>query len=80
MYAVLFAYVVERADMGMVETADGSGFSFEAFPARRVVSQFFGEDFDSYGAVQPRIGGRIHLSHATRTNLIADLIRTEFCA
>ena len=77
--AVLFADVVECADVRMVQAAHSFGFTLEAFTALRVGGQLFGKNFDGHRSVQTRIGCAIHLSHPTGTDLFGDLVRTEFC-
>ena len=74
MHAVLFAHVVERADVRVVQAADGLGFALEAFPALRVVCEVFGKDLDGYRAVQTSVGGSIHLAHTTCANLRRDFV------
>ena len=71
---VLFADVVERADVRVVQAADGPCFTLEAFPALRIGGQVFGKDFDGNRAVQPGVGCTIHLTHTTGTELVGDFV------
>jgi len=76
----LMAYVVEHADVGMIEAGDGFGFALEALFADRIRGELLGENFDGDGAVQPRIYGAVNLSHPARAERDADLIGPSFVA
>ena len=52
-------------------------FTLEAFTQVSVVGEVFGKDFDGYGAVQTGVGGAIHLSHTTGTELVGDFEEAE---
>ena len=58
--------------MRVVQAADGTGFTLEAFPALGIICEVFGQDLDGNRAVQTGVGGTIHFSHTARTQLIAD--------
>ena len=80
MCAVLFAHVVERADVRMVQAADGFGLTLEAFTALRVTGEMFRQDLDGDSAVEAGVYGAIHFAHTTGTDLVGDLVGAEFCA
>ena len=74
---VLHPDVVERADVRMIQAGDDPGFALEACDALRVVRQMLGQRLDGDGAVQARIDGAIHLTHAARGDQGLQLVRTE---
>ena len=53
--AVVFADVVDGADIGMIEGGGGFGFALEAFEGLRVASEIVGEEFESDGAIEARV-------------------------
>ena len=65
--------------MRVVQAADGTGFTLEAFPALRVVGKMFGQDFDGNRAIQPGIGSFVDFTHATGTNEGRDFVGAETC-
>ena len=77
MNPVLFAYIVERADVRVVQAADGLGFTLESFPALRIVGEVFREILDGYGAVEACVRSAIHLSHTVGANLRLDFVWAE---
>ena len=58
---VLCANIEERADVRVIQAADGFGFALEAFAQISSVGQMFGKDLDRNHAVQAGIGAPIHL-------------------
>jgi hypothetical protein len=73
-HQVVGSHVVQRADVGMVQRRDGSGFPLEAF------SEMLGGDFDRYVAVEARVGGAVHLSHPALAKMADDLVGPQFVA
>ena len=73
----LFADVVQRTDMRMVELGNRAGFAIEALTRLRVGRKGRWEDLDGDGAIEPRIAGFVHLSHSTRADQRQDLVRAE---
>src|SRR5215470_1980371 len=73
------AYVVEHADMGMIEVGNGFGFALETLFANGVRTELRGENLDGDAAIQTRIFGAINLSHPARTERDTDLVRTKSC-
>ena len=63
------AYVVEHADVGMIEAGDGFGFALEALFADGIRGELLGENFDGDGAVQPRIYGAVNMPLTPATKL-----------
>jgi len=71
-YEVVWADIVERADVGVIQLRDHLRFLFEAFGEFR-----FG-NFEHDVAIEPRIAGFIHLSHAACADQRDDLVGAEF--
>jgi hypothetical protein len=60
--------------MGVIQRRDGLRFTSEAFAELR------GGDFDRNVAIQSRISGPIHLTHASSTDGRKDFVRAECIA
>jgi hypothetical protein len=63
--SLLFADVMKRADVGMVEAADRFRLTFEALAPLRIRSKLFRENLDGDFAIQTGIGRKVDLPHAT---------------
>ncbi len=61
--AVLFAHVVQRADMGVIQTRDGLRFALESPAHVGVVGEVLGQHLDGNRAAEPRVGGLVDLAH-----------------
>src|SRR4051794_28635508 len=55
--ALVQAYVVQRADMWVVEAGDDSCLTLEPIPAVGIVGEMSRQDLDRDDAVQPRVAG-----------------------
>ena len=66
-WPLLFAEVVDRADVGVVEGGDGAGLALEARAAVRVGAQLGGQDLDGDRAIEARVPRLVHLAHARRS-------------
>ena len=75
--AVLFADVVQRADVRVVQAGDGLRFALEALLHLGVVGEVRRQDLDRDRAVQPRVGGLVDLAHAAGAEGAGDFVRTE---
>jgi hypothetical protein len=73
------AYVVEHADVGMIEARDGLGFALEALFANGIRGELRGENLNRYRAIKACVIGAIHFAHAARTERDADLVGTKLC-
>ena len=71
---IVGAYVVERADVGMVEGGDGSRFLCKA------IAESGGGGLDCDNAIKPRVAGFPDLSHTAFADAGEDFVGTEFCA
>jgi hypothetical protein len=68
---------VDRGDVGVVERSEHLGFPLEAPHALLVLGKDRGQDLERYLAVQPGIGGPIHLTHSSGTELVGDLVMSD---
>jgi len=64
----------------MVERGDRLGLAFEALLQVTIVGELLRQNFDSDGALQPRIADAVDFTHATRAQRRDDLVRPEFRA
>ncbi len=64
MDAVLLSDVVQGADVGVVETGDGSCFSLKAFPQFGSLLEMLGKDLEGDLSVQAAVFGEIDFAHA----------------
>src|SRR5206468_5400657 len=78
--AVLVTYVMQGADVGMVQAGDGARLALEALPQFGVAGEVAGEDLDRHGPVESRVSGAIHLAHPARATGREDLEGAQPCA
>src|SRR5262249_25581381 len=75
--ALLMTDVVERAEVWMTQRRNGAGLLLEAAKSLRIAAECGGQHLDRDEAVQPRIAGLIHLSHAAGAKQSDDFVDTE---
>ncbi len=75
--AGLFADVVKRADVRMVERRDGAGLTIEALAELRIGGQRFGQDLDRDGAIETCVARAIDLAHPTGAQRRDELVRAQ---
>jgi hypothetical protein len=75
MSAILFTYVVESADVRVVQAGNRSGFSFESFSSLGTFGQVRGEYFDRYVAVESGVFRLVNLTHASGSDEREDFVR-----
>ena len=75
--ALLFADVVEGADVWMCELRDRAGFTIEAFAKLPIGSERFRNDFDRDRAIEPGVSRFVDLTHAAGPEDGDDLVRPE---
>ena len=63
--------------MRVIELGDGARLPIEALAKLRIYGEAVGEDFDRDGAIQPRVAGFVHLSHAADADERKNLVRAE---
>ena len=71
---IVLADVVKLADVGMIQSGDGSGL------ALRSLAESFGGRFDGDDAIEPRVAGLVYFAHTTRADGRKDLVGAEFVA
>ena len=71
------AYVVNGADIGMIERRSGARLALETFP-RSFRCKGLRQNFDGYFASQPGVASAIHFAHASFADGSKDLVRAEF--
>ena len=72
--AVLFADVVNRANVRMVERGGRLRFAAEPLERGGFAGHFTGEEFQAYGAMQPRVLGLVDDAHASAAKLFGDAV------
>src|SRR5439155_6001158 len=78
--ALVFADVVQRADVRMVQARDRARLALKPQVALGIEAKMGRQDFDCDYPVQTSVAGAIHLTHATRTQLRLDFIGPELCS
>ena len=76
-FAVGFADIVNRADVGMVQGGCGLSFSLEAREGLRVFRDVVRQEFQCYETVETDILGFVHDAHATAAEAFQDAIVRE---
>ncbi len=79
-FAIFFADIVNRADVGMIERAGGFGFALEALERLRVVRHIIRQKFQRNGAIQARVLSLVHHAHAAATEFFDDAIVRDCAA
>jgi hypothetical protein len=72
--AILFADVVDRANVGMVERRGRLSFTLESLQGLMVPRQGFGQEFECGEAVQLGILGLVDHTHPAATKLLQNPI------
>ena len=78
--AVAFFNVVNRADVGMIQSGRGTSFALESFQGLVVFRKFLRQEFQSDEATQLGVLGLIDHTHAAATELLQDAIVRDGCA
>src|ERR1700674_262249 len=71
---ILLANVVNRADVGMVESRCGLGFTLKTGKSLGVFGYFIGQEFQGNEAVQPRVFGLVDYPHPTTAEFLDDAV------
>ena len=74
------AYVVQHADVRMIQARDGLCFALEPLLANWIRGELRWQDLDRDGALQPCVAGAIDFTHPADAELRRDFIRAKFCA
>ena len=75
--AALFAHVIERTDVRMVELGDRAGFAIEAVAELRISGEGVREDLDRHRAIETCVAGFVHFAHAAGAESGEDFVRAE---
>jgi hypothetical protein len=74
---ILFANVVQCANVRMIERRDDARLAVEPLAEVRVGSQAFRQDFERDGPIQARVPRAVHLAHSACADGGFNLVRTE---
>ena len=72
--AVVFADVVDRADVGMVQGGGGAGFALEAIERLWIVREIVGEKFESDEAAEAGVFGFVDDAHSAAAEFFDDAV------
>src|SRR6266542_1562287 len=72
--------VVQRANVGMIERRNGTGFAIEALFRLRALRKMLRKNLYRDGPIKSRVQRAIHFAHPTRAERSLNLIRAEFRA
>ena len=75
--AVFVSDVMDRQNVGMREGGDGFGLPLEAGQRIGVICQAFRQHLDRHVAIEARVAGAVHLSHAARAEGSENFIGTK---
>src|SRR5438445_3350683 len=75
--SVLMAYVVENANMRMVQAGNGLCFTLEALAQFGSIGKVIREDFASDNAIQTRVAGAVDLAHPASANTGENFVRAQ---
>ena len=75
--AILFANLVDGANVGMVQSGRGASLTAEAFEGLWVFSKVIGEEFQSHKAVKSCVLGLVHHTHSAPAKLFNDAVVGE---
>ncbi len=72
--AVLFANVVDGADIGMVQGGSGLGFALKTSESVGIAGNVFGQELESNEAVKAGVFGFVNHAHAATAELLDDAV------
>ncbi len=70
----LFANVINRADVGMVQCGCGLGFTLKTGQSLRVFSYLFGQEFKCDKTMQPSVLGLVDHTHSAAAQLLDNAV------
>jgi hypothetical protein len=74
MDAMVLANFVNVSDVGVIQCGCRPGFPAEPFHPHGVMSNGRGKHLERHSAVEPVVGGQVHLSHTTLTKARDDAV------
>ncbi len=78
--AFVLANFVDGADVGMVESGGGAGFTAKTFEGLRVAGQVFGKKFQGDEAAEFGVLGFVDYTHAATAEFFDDEVARDFFA
>ena len=72
------AYVMQRADVGMIQAGDGFCFALESLAQFSSVREMNGKNFNGDNSIEAGIAGFVNFAHSARANRTGDFVRPEF--
>src|SRR5439155_24617366 len=75
--ALPLADVVNRADVGVVESGSGARLPLEALQCGRIAGDILGNYLDGDDSFQARVPSPIDFAHPTRTQRTENFVRTQ---
>ena len=72
--AEVLAEIMDRADVGVIESRGGARFSLEPFQSRRVLSDLKGQKLDRDRAPEANVLGAEELAYASGADLLGNAI------
>ena len=72
--ALMFADVVDGANVGMIQGRSRLRFAAETTESLRVLCEFFGKKFQSYGSAEASVFGFVDDAHAATAELFDDTV------
>jgi hypothetical protein len=76
----MFADVVNRANVRMIQCGRGPCFALESFDGAPIATDIFGQKFQRNPASEPHIFSSIDDTHAACTNFGLDLVMIQECS
>jgi hypothetical protein len=78
--AVVFAEVVQRADVRVIHRGERAGLALESLLPCRIRAQVARQDFDGDRPIQTRVDRPVHLAHAAGAERRLNLVGTKTSA
>jgi hypothetical protein len=75
--AVVFADVVDGADVWVIEGGGRAGFAFEAFERLWIVSEIVGKKFESDEAAEASVFGFVDDAHSSTAEFFDDAVMRD---
>lgn len=70
----MFADVVDRADMGMVQRRGGLGFPLESLQGLRISGNVFGQELQRHVSAEPGVFSLIDHAHPTAAEFVLNSV------
>jgi len=77
---VLSSNIVQHANVRVVQAGDCLGLALKTLPQNWIFGEMRRKNFDGDNAVQARVSGAVHFTHATRAQRREDFVRAKASA